>query len=177
MTRRFSSPSHPSQHCAVEFQALPWRIGQVRRIISAQLRYWHLDPLIDRTALAVTELLANVHEHAGPDKRCSVELMYVQDRLTVSVRDHGPDMPRLRSSGALATDGRGMALVAALSKDWGMQPRGDAPGKVVWFTVPVRTPAPCAVPPAAAEADLGDRWRMDVAAAGTLERQPSAAPA
>src|SRR4051794_23233590 len=37
--------SEPSRHCTVELQALPSRIGQVRRIISAQLRYWHLDPL------------------------------------------------------------------------------------------------------------------------------------
>ncbi len=35
----------------MELQALPSRIGQVRRIVSAQLRYWHLDSLIDRAVL------------------------------------------------------------------------------------------------------------------------------
>jgi hypothetical protein len=57
--------SQPSRHCTVELQALPSRIGQVRRIVSAQLRYWHLDPLIDRASLGVTELLTNVHRHAA----------------------------------------------------------------------------------------------------------------
>ena len=63
---------------------MPSRIAQVRRIVSAQLRYWRLDPLIDRAALGVTELLANVHRHAGPDKRCTVEIVLQPARLTVS---------------------------------------------------------------------------------------------
>lgn len=74
----------------MELQALPSRIGQVRRIISAQLRYWHLDPLIDQAALGVTELLTNVHRHAQPDKTCTVEIEFLLERLTVSVHDHDP---------------------------------------------------------------------------------------
>ena len=66
--------SQPSRQCTVELQVLPSRIGQVRRIVSAQLRYWHLDALIDRAALGVTELLTNVHQHAQPDKMCTVEI-------------------------------------------------------------------------------------------------------
>ena len=65
----------------MELQALPSRIGQVRRIISAQLRYWHLDPLIDHAALGVTELLTNVHRHAQPDKSCTVEIELLLDQL------------------------------------------------------------------------------------------------
>ncbi|MER7715097.1 ATP-binding protein, partial [Streptomyces werraensis] len=76
--------SHPSRHCTVELQALPSRIGQVRRIVSAQLRYWHLDSLIDRASLGVTELLSNVHRHARPDKTCTVEIELLLDRLKVS---------------------------------------------------------------------------------------------
>lgn len=115
---------------------MPARIGQVRRIVSAQLRYWHLDPLIDRAALGVTELLANVHQHTGADKRCTVELVLLQGSVTVSVRDHDPSPPRVRPSGALATSGRGLALVAAVSESWGMRVRPDGDGKVVWFTLP-----------------------------------------
>ena len=85
--------SQPSRHCTVELQALPSRIGQVRRIVSAQLRYWHLDPLIDQAALGVTELLTNVHRHAQPDKTCTVEIELLLDRLTVSVHDHDPRLP------------------------------------------------------------------------------------
>ncbi|MDL5199921.1 ATP-binding protein [Streptomyces sp. ALI-76-A] len=135
--------SHPSRHCTVELQALPSRIGQVRRIVSAQLRYWHLDPLIDRAALGVTELLTNVHLHARPDKTCTVEIELVLDRLKVSVRDHDPRLPVVGSideADGLATCGRGLAMVAAVSESWGVRPDGES-GKVVWFTLPTSSAA------------------------------------
>ncbi|MER7780751.1 ATP-binding protein [Streptomyces albidoflavus] len=133
--------SQPTRQCAVELQALPPRIGQVRRIVSAQLRYWHLDPLIDRAALGVTELLTNVHRHAGPDKRCTVRLELLLDRLTVSVRDRDPRLPVVRDATSDATCGRGLALVAAVSECWGVRP-WETSGKVVWFTLPALCPAP-----------------------------------
>ncbi|MFI6873671.1 ATP-binding protein [Streptomyces sp. NPDC050400] len=137
--------SQPSRHCTVELQALPSRIGQVRRIVSAQLRYWHLDPLIDLAALGVTELLTNVHRHAEPDKMCTVEIELRRDRLTVSVYDHDPRFPEVRDADPLATCGRGLAMVASVSDDWGVRPHGDG-GKVVWFSLPAPSPA-VALPP------------------------------
>lgn len=119
----------------MELQALPSRIGQVRRIISAQLRHWRLDPLIDPAALGVTELLTNVHRHAQPDKVCTVEVELLLERLTVSVHDHDPRLPTVREAGASSTSGRGLALIAAVSESWGARP-GDGAGKVVWFTLP-----------------------------------------
>ena len=132
--------SKPSRHCAVELQALPSRIGQVRRIVSAQLRYWHLDPLIDRAALGVTELLTNVHRHAQPDKMCTVEIELLTGRLTVSVHDHDPRLPEVRDADLFATGGRGLAMVAAVSESWGVRPQGET-GKVVWFTLTAPSPA------------------------------------
>ncbi|MFH8371657.1 ATP-binding protein [Streptomyces sp. NPDC018031] len=129
--------SRPSRHCTVELQALPARIGQVRRIVSAQLRYWHLDPLIEPAALGVTELLTNVHRHAEPDKHCTVEIILMLDRLTVSVRDRDPRLPRVPEADPVSTHGRGLNMVAAVSESWGMHARDDGSGKVVWFTLPV----------------------------------------
>lgn len=126
--------SQPSRHCTVELQALPSRIGQVRRIVSAQLRYWHLDPLIDQAALGVTELLTNVHRHAEPDKTCTVEIELLLERLMVSVHDHDPRLPVVHDAEPFETCGRGLAMVAAVSESWGVQPQGDD-GKVVWFTL------------------------------------------
>ncbi len=131
----------------MELQALPSRIGQVRRIVSAQLRYWHLDPLIDPAALAVTELLTNVHRHAEPDKQCTVEIALMLDRLTVSVRDQDPRLPRVQVCDPFATHGRGLALVAAVSQSWGMHARDDGDGKVVWFTLAVPRPTATAKQP------------------------------
>lgn len=130
--------SQPSRHCAVELQALPSRIGQVRRIVSAQLRYWHLDSLIDQAALGVTELLTNVHRHAEPDKTCTVEIELLLDVLTVSVRDRDPRAPEVREADSFETCGRGLALVEAVSDSWGVRPEGR--GKVVWFTLPAPAP-------------------------------------
>jgi anti-sigma regulatory factor (Ser/Thr protein kinase) len=136
--------SQPSKHCTVELNALPSRIGQVRRIVSAQLRYWRLDPLIDRAALGVTELLTNVHLHARPDKLCTVEIELLLDRLTVSVHDRDPRLPEVRDATSLATCGRGLSMVAAVSESWGVRPDGES-GKVVWFTLTAPSPA-AAVP-------------------------------
>ncbi|MEU6375616.1 ATP-binding protein [Streptomyces sp. NPDC046909] len=179
--------SHPSRHCTVELQALPSRIGQVRRIVSAQLRYWHLDPLIDRAALGVTELLTNVHRHAQPDKMCTVEIELVLDRLMVSVHDHDPrlpvvaDMPGslpdedlsdglpddlsddLLDTDTLATCGRGLAMVAAVSESWGARPDGQA-GKVVWFALsaPAAPRAATARPPRRTAGDKSGRVFAEV---------------
>ncbi|MFI9345283.1 ATP-binding protein [Streptomyces sp. NPDC052773] len=137
--------SYPSRHCTVELQALPSRIGQVRRIVSAQLRYWHMDALIDRALLGVTELLTNVHRHAQPDKMCTVEIELLLDRLKVSVRDHDPRLPVVGDAESLATCGRGLAMVAAVSESWGARPDGEQ-GKVVWFTLPTPSPTRKAPP-------------------------------
>ncbi|MFF5919993.1 ATP-binding protein [Streptomyces flavochromogenes] len=142
--------SEPSRYYAVELHALPSRIGQVRRIVSAHLRHWQLDALIDHAVLGVTELLTNVHRHAQPDKRCTVEIELLLDRLTVSVRDHDPRIPEAvgcpdpldggDGGDELATSGRGLAIVGAVSESWGVRPCG-ADGKVVWFTLAAPTPA------------------------------------
>ncbi|MEU9185525.1 ATP-binding protein [Streptomyces sp. NPDC048484] len=156
--------SQPSRHCTVELHALPSRIGQVRRIVSAQLRYWHLDPLIDRAALGVTELLTNVHLHARPDKLCTVEIELLLDRLTVSVHDRDPRLPEVRDAHATATCGRGLSMVAAVSESWGVRPNGEA-GKVVWFTLTAPSPTatlPPACPPYAAVVESPVRAFVEV---------------
>ncbi|CAL9353341.1 hypothetical protein SUDANB58_00509 [Streptomyces sp. enrichment culture] len=162
----------------MELQALPSRIGQVRRIVSAQLRYWHLDSLIDRAALGVTELLTNVHLHARPDKTCTVELELLLDRLTVSVRDHDPRLPVVDDADPLATCGRGLAMVAAMSESWGARPEGDS-GKVVWFTLPtavaVSAPLTAARPPRRAVEETPAHPFPEVEQVGLGRSQPAPA--
>jgi hypothetical protein len=107
-----------------------------------------MDSLIDRAALGVTELLTNVHLHARPDKTCTVEIELDLDRLTVSVRDHDPRLPVVDDAEPLATCGRGLSMVAAMSESWGARPDGES-GKVVWFTLPTAA-APLTAPPVSA---------------------------
>ncbi len=137
------------RQCALELEALPIRIGQIRRIVSAQLRYWQLDPFLDTALLGITELLANVYRHALPDKHCTVELTLSDGRLTVSVADHDPRPPRIGPpADALDTGGRGLAMLEALTDGWGTRPDEHGAGKVVWFTLRGSAPAPAADAPA-----------------------------
>jgi hypothetical protein len=130
-----------TRQCALQLEALPSRIQQVRRIVAAQLRYWRLEPILDNTLLGITELLANVHRHARPDKKCQVELTYTSGWLTVAVADSDPRMPRVREFEPLATCGRGLAMVVSMSDSWGTEAVPDG-GKVVWFTLRAEAPAP-----------------------------------
>ncbi|MFE6223980.1 MULTISPECIES: ATP-binding protein [unclassified Streptomyces] len=179
--------SEPSRYYAVELHALPHRIRQIRRIVAAHLRHWQLDDLVDPVALGVTELLTNVHRHAQPDKECTVELELLLDRLTVSVRDNDPRIPAAAAGttgddpqdgpDALATSGRGLALVGALSDSWGARPHGTG-GKVVWFTL---TAPPYAGGPAVAAAEAGLGFGLvplaPVVSYGRLAGAPLSAPA
>ncbi|MFF7560318.1 MULTISPECIES: ATP-binding protein [Streptomyces] len=168
--------SHPSRHCTVELQALPSRIGQVRRILSAQLRYWHMDPLIDRAVLGVTELLTNVHRHAQPDKTCTVKIELLLDRLMVSVHDHDPRLPvvaDIKDTEPLATCGRGLAMVAAVSESWGVRPDGES-GKFVWFTLP--TPS-ATLPQRPQRQTVLDKTALRFAEVRVDGRRPEHAPA
>ncbi|MGR8007049.1 ATP-binding protein [Streptomyces hypolithicus] len=112
---------------AVELHVSAERVSQIRRIVAAHLRHWNLELQVQPVCRGVVELLANVHRHAGDDKRCVIELRWTGRHLTASVADHGPPMPRLSGAG-----GGGLAVVAALSDSWGTC--GTADGKVVWFT-------------------------------------------
>ncbi|GAA3630238.1 ATP-binding protein [Streptomyces sp. S1A] len=131
-----SHPSTSGRQRTVEFQALPSRAGQIRRIVSALLRYWKLDPLVGPAADGVAELLAGSRRQAGADGRCTVEIALLLDRLTISVRDHPPQLSPAHALGAFPMGGPQPA------------PGGlAAGGEAARITLPV--PAPAAPAPAA----------------------------
>lgn len=135
-----------SRRCELKIEATPPRLGQVRRIVQAYLKYWRLNPMIDPALLGITELLANVYRHAKPSKRCTLELAYRPGRLTVSVHDADPRQPVVGGLEPLGDGGRGMTIVAAVSDSWGSRPETATGGKVVWFTLDDPLPAsPAAV--------------------------------
>jgi anti-sigma regulatory factor (Ser/Thr protein kinase) len=156
-----------ARECALELEAHPYRIQQIRRIVSAQLRYWRLEPLIDAASTGISELLANVHRHAKPDKKCAVRLTLDADRLTVAVADHDPRLPHLQPVEPTATSGRGLTMVEAMSDSWGTDLLPDEDGKVVWFVLrtPVQKAAPTLVPlRTAVSFERAEPRRMPVAA-------------
>ena len=80
--------------------------------------------------LAAGEMIANAVEHGG-----GVVALHVEGRrgdVRVEVYDHEPRLPGARPGPGLAAGdrGRGLAMVEALSRDWGWVPCHD--GKLVW---------------------------------------------
>ncbi|MEZ0094688.1 ATP-binding protein [Streptacidiphilus sp. EB129] len=121
------------RHYELCLTAEPQRFTVVRRIVTAHLRHWNLPDLVDQALLGVTELLGNVHRHVGPLAECRLRLTAVDGFLRCEVHDSSPTLPRLLAPPEDEPTGRGLALVAALSKEWGAQP--EESGKVVWFAL------------------------------------------
>jgi anti-sigma regulatory factor (Ser/Thr protein kinase) len=84
--------------------------------------------LIDDATLCVSELVTNAVS-AG----CSylrVELVIGEDGVRVGVVDDAPGRPAARTAGATDLSGRGLSLVEAVSRRWGVDVVER--GKLVW---------------------------------------------
>ena len=84
--------------------------------------------LIDDAVLCVSELVTNA-VHAGCTS-LRVELSFKDDGVRVGVVDDAPGRPALRSAGASERSGRGLRLVEAVSRRWGVDVVER--GKLVW---------------------------------------------
>jgi len=84
--------------------------------------------LIDDAVLCVSELVTNA-VHAGCTN-LRVELSFRDDGVRVGVVDDAPGRPALRSAAAGDRSGRGLKLVEAVSRRWGVDLLER--GKLVW---------------------------------------------
>ncbi|MCM3299503.1 SpoIIE family protein phosphatase [Streptomyces pseudogriseolus] len=115
----------------------PRAVRTARTLATRRLAEWGLHGLVDATELIVSELVTNAVRHGGGP----VGLRLLRDKtLTVEVSDGGAALaphPRL----ALTTDegGRGLYLVAKVSRRWGVRPVPG--GKVVWAELDYPRPA------------------------------------
>lgn len=104
--------------------------GALRRAVRAILVAWgfHDRDWCDDAELVVSELLGNAVRHAA--SRVAVSLDAHEDQVTVSVTDGSAEVPQPRALSHFAENGRGVAIIDALSDGWGVerQPRG----KRVW---------------------------------------------
>ena len=85
--------------------------------------------------LVVSELVTNAIRHGGGILDLTVHA--VRGRVTVTAADRTAAPPRRR--GADQTGGRGLTIIEALSRAWGVQPYGR--GKCVWVLLPASLPA------------------------------------
>ncbi|MFD4503012.1 SpoIIE family protein phosphatase [Streptomyces sp. NPDC058457] len=105
----------------------PRAAGRARELVRDQLSRWGLDDLSMTTELLVSELVGNVIRHArGP-----MRLRLLRSRsLTCEVYDGSLSTPRIRHATYTDEGGRGLQLVAALSRRWGARYLSDA--KCIW---------------------------------------------
>jgi DNA-binding NarL/FixJ family response regulator len=103
-----------------------------RRFMEETLSRWECADVLDVVNLLVSELVTNAVVHGGSEAEVSVLL--TPSALRVEVGDHDEFVPSPKGADDdWATSGRGLALVEAMAKAWGIE---RVPGgKVIWFEV------------------------------------------
>ena len=99
-----------------------------RHFVLENLQGWADDELLADAAVVVTELATNAVVHARTE--FTVEIAPVDGGIRISVLDSGPDQWVGKAAPFMASHGRGLGLVAALSRSWGKSNRDG--GNVVW---------------------------------------------
>jgi anti-sigma regulatory factor (Ser/Thr protein kinase) len=113
-----------------EFSPESTSVRAARRFVLDTLDSWaavHADDIV----LLASELATNAVIHARSTYRITVRRM--MNKIRVDVDDTSDVRPARRHYEATSGTGRGLALVAELALDWGVEPL--ATGKRVWFTV------------------------------------------
>ena len=128
-------PRHgPPARSRPERRVFPGRLDQVacaRRFISQVLTRC---PAAADAVLLTSELVTNTLQHTRTGAGGDFEVIACHSRrgVRVTITDDGSGAAPLPAPySTLATCGRGLALVGALSARWGQQ--GDERGRAVWF--------------------------------------------
>jgi anti-sigma regulatory factor (Ser/Thr protein kinase) len=107
--------------------------ARARRWIAERLRAVLPDDpaagrLVDDAVLCVSELVTNALQ-AGCTT-ATLRLDTGEGSVRLSLSDNAPGRPQPRASGPRDLRGRGLAIIEALARAWGVDPAGS--GKVVW---------------------------------------------
>jgi anti-sigma regulatory factor (Ser/Thr protein kinase) len=108
---------------------------RARDFVAAVLDVWGDAELREQARLLTSELVTNAVMHARTDVTVTVIRDDAQQAVRVTVADGSEVPPRRRPYRALATTGRGIAMVARAAKDFGIVIRPG--GKTVWFELPI----------------------------------------
>ena len=115
--------------CALALPAHATSASIARRFVGRRLVEHELPYLVDDVQLVVSELASNALTHARTP--FTVTLAAGEQSLLVKVRDGSPCHPIIVDATPLDSAGRGVTLVALLSRDWGVTAHADD-GKTVW---------------------------------------------
>ncbi|WP_431948364.1 SpoIIE family protein phosphatase [Actinacidiphila sp. bgisy167] len=110
-----------------ELRVDPAVVSEARALATRQLAGWGMEELLPTTELVVSELVTNAIRHAsGPIRLRLIR----QSVLICEVYDGSNTVPRLRHARTTDEGGRGLFLVAQLTRRWGT--RYTADGKLIW---------------------------------------------
>ncbi|MFF3846994.1 ATP-binding protein [Streptomyces sp. NPDC002328] len=117
------------------FPGQAWQVAEARHFVAALLE-GEAAGLVDDAVLVVGELAANAvrHSRSGWYRGWFLVIVgFTDDFVRIQVVDQGSDSePMVRSVNApLEQSGRGLMLVSAYAKDWGVKDR-PAGGRCVW---------------------------------------------
>ena len=129
-------PATSAARATVRMPATPLAAARARSFLRSCLRRWRVGQRCDTVnavdadsaVLVVDELVTNAVLHARTVLDVVVQLR--PHALLVAVADSSPEAPDPRAATTDAENGRGLALVGAVARSWGVLPRGS--GKVVW---------------------------------------------
>jgi len=91
---------------------------------------------VDVALLLVSELVTNAIRHGSPPITLKLTCGS-QHVVEVRVTDAGPELPVPGEPDIEDDHGRGLAITAVLSDDWGAEPHDE--GKTVWFRLQPRS--------------------------------------
>ncbi|MEU3983351.1 SpoIIE family protein phosphatase [Streptomyces sp. NPDC026672] len=105
----------------------PAGVGPARRWATRQLAAWGLEAAAFVVELVVSELITNAIRYGAPPMRLR---LIRDDMLICEVSDGNSTSPHMRRARVYDEGGRGLFLVAQLSKRWGC--RQTDTGKTIW---------------------------------------------
>lgn len=139
-SRRWNTPVCGDTHDVVTwtFDPRPHTVGVTREISEALLREWGMQYLSGSVLVVVSELVTNAVRHGAPtgsslsrDRDIQLSLMRSGGEFICAVRDGSDALPRRRQTDLTLEGGRGLALVSAFAREWGVIPTQPG-GKFVW---------------------------------------------
>ncbi|MFB7445243.1 SpoIIE family protein phosphatase [Streptomyces mirabilis] len=117
----------PAQVASWDLPNEPAAVRTARQAAARQLNEWGLEHLVATVQLIVSELVTNAISYGGGP----ICLRLIQHQvLTCEVSDSNTSHPHPRQPHIIGENGRGLFLVAQLSRRWGS--RSAPAGKVVW---------------------------------------------
>jgi anti-sigma regulatory factor (Ser/Thr protein kinase) len=123
-------PPDPPREARIRLAPEPRSVGVLRQLIGRLLSSWRLDRLVGGDVdLLASEVATNAVLHAATP--LTVIVKYLGPVIRVEVGDGSLEVPRQREAGKEDLGGRGMLIVEALARRWGVVLTRT--GKRVWF--------------------------------------------